>query len=133
MSAASPINEKANSLPVEDEQDATNSSRTASVHTPKQEEGATLSTDAEKRPAPLAAKVDKQGKRVAVQDADLSYIRRKRTITDDDDRIEITEDDCYEELGFAFPTWKKWMILTIIFLVQVSVDSCVICIKEDEC
>jgi hypothetical protein len=35
------------------------------------------------------------------------------------DKVEITEDDCYDELGFSFPSWKKWMILTIIFLVQV--------------
>lgn len=39
-----------------------------------------------------------------------------------DDRIELTEDDCYEELGFCFPTWKKWTILTLIFLVQVSMN-----------
>lgn len=38
------------------------------------------------------------------------------------DKIEITEDDCYDELGFSFPTWKKWMILTVIFLVQVSMN-----------
>ncbi|KAL8822337.1 MAG: hypothetical protein Q9191_006927 [Dirinaria sp. TL-2023a] len=40
----------------------------------------------------------------------------------DDDRIELTEDDCYDELGYSFPTWKKWTILTIIFLVQVSMN-----------
>ena len=39
-----------------------------------------------------------------------------------DGRIEITEDDCYEELGFCFPTWKKWTILSIIFAVQVSMN-----------
>ncbi len=39
-----------------------------------------------------------------------------------DDRREIKEDDCYDELGFGFPTWKKWTILTIIFLVQVSMN-----------
>lgn len=38
------------------------------------------------------------------------------------DRYEITEDDCYEELGFSFPTWKKWYILTVIFWVQVSMN-----------
>lgn len=38
------------------------------------------------------------------------------------DKIEITEDDCYEELGFSFPTWKKWAILTVIFLVQLSMN-----------
>lgn len=30
---------------------------------------------------------------------------------DGNDKIEIQEEDCYDELGFAFPTWKKWTIL----------------------
>lgn len=38
------------------------------------------------------------------------------------DKYEITEDDCYEELGYCFPTWKKWYILTVIFWVQVSMN-----------
>lgn len=38
------------------------------------------------------------------------------------DKIEITEEDCYDELGFSFPRWKKWLILTVIFLVQVSMN-----------
>lgn len=38
------------------------------------------------------------------------------------DKYEITEDDCYEELGYSFPTWKKWYILTVIFWVQVSMN-----------
>lgn len=33
-----------------------------------------------------------------------------------------SEDDCCDKLGFSFPTWKKWTILTIIFLVQVSMN-----------
>ena len=41
---------------------------------------------------------------------------------DVDDRVEITEEDCYDQLGYSFPEWKKWMILTIIFLVQVSMN-----------
>ncbi|KAJ6125461.1 hypothetical protein N7471_012778 [Penicillium samsonianum] len=35
---------------------------------------------------------------------------------------ELTEDDCYEKLGFCFPTWKKWMILSVIFVVQMSMN-----------
>lgn len=38
------------------------------------------------------------------------------------DKYEITEDDCYDELGYSFPTWKKWYILTVIFWVQVSMN-----------
>ncbi|TFB02150.1 putative efflux pump kojT [Trichoderma ghanense] len=38
------------------------------------------------------------------------------------DKYEITEDDCYDELGYCFPTWRKWFILTVIFWVQVSMN-----------
>jgi sugar phosphate permease len=38
------------------------------------------------------------------------------------DKYEITEDDCYEELGYCYPKWKKWYILTVIFWVQVSMN-----------
>jgi len=38
------------------------------------------------------------------------------------DKREITEDDCYDELGFCFPAWKKWYILSVIFIVQVSMN-----------
>jgi hypothetical protein len=38
------------------------------------------------------------------------------------DKFEITEEDCYDELGFSFPTWKKWTILSIVFMVQVSMN-----------
>jgi len=38
------------------------------------------------------------------------------------DRYELSEEDCYDELGFTFPNWKKWMILSIVFTVQVSMN-----------
>jgi MFS family permease len=34
----------------------------------------------------------------------------------------LTEANCYEELGFCFPSWKKWMIISVIFLVQTSMN-----------
>jgi MFS family permease len=34
----------------------------------------------------------------------------------------LQEEDCYEHLGFSFPTWKKWAILSVIFAVQVSMN-----------
>lgn len=39
-----------------------------------------------------------------------------------DGKIKITEEEVYDQLGYGFPTWKKWMILTVIFLVQVSMN-----------
>ncbi|KAI9741540.1 MAG: hypothetical protein M1818_004346 [Claussenomyces sp. TS43310] len=50
---------------------------------------------------------------IAPLNADLSAV---------DSRIEIQEEDCYDELGYSFPEWKKWTILTVIFLVQVSMN-----------
>ncbi|KAK0947570.1 hypothetical protein LTR29_001178 [Friedmanniomyces endolithicus] len=38
------------------------------------------------------------------------------------DKYEITEDDCYDELGYSYSNKKKWYILTIIFIVQVSMN-----------
>jgi hypothetical protein len=38
------------------------------------------------------------------------------------EKYEITEDDCYDELGFSFAWSKKWYILTVIFWVQVSMN-----------
>jgi MFS family permease len=35
---------------------------------------------------------------------------------------ELTEDDCYDKLGFCFPFWKKWSILSVIFVVQMSMN-----------
>ena len=38
------------------------------------------------------------------------------------DRHILTEEDAYEQLGFAFPEWKKWLILTSIFIVQITMN-----------
>ncbi|KAF2492598.1 putative MFS multidrug transporter [Lophium mytilinum] len=34
----------------------------------------------------------------------------------------LEKEDCYDELGFSFPSWKKWTILTVVFWVQVSMN-----------
>ena len=39
-----------------------------------------------------------------------------------DGKIELTEHEAYDKLGFSFPTWKKWAILTVIFWVQMSMN-----------
>ncbi|KAL8705433.1 MAG: hypothetical protein Q9201_001457 [Fulgogasparrea decipioides] len=52
------------------------------------------------------------------QDGNASSYENAR----DDGKIEIKEADNHEKLGFAFPTWKKWTILTVIFAVQVSMN-----------
>ena len=39
-----------------------------------------------------------------------------------DGKIELTEHEVWDSLGFGFPTWKKWTILTVIFVVQTSMN-----------
>lgn len=34
----------------------------------------------------------------------------------------LTESDCYAELGYSFPSTKKWTIIMVIFLVQTSMN-----------
>ena len=43
--------------------------------------------------------------------------------TRSDGKIELTEHEAYDKLGFSYPTWKKWTILTVIFMVQVGHPS----------
>ncbi|KAK4221957.1 putative MFS transporter [Podospora fimiseda] len=45
-----------------------------------------------------------------------------RTLSGPTDKIELKEEDAWDELGFSFSARKKWTILTIIFLVQTSMN-----------
>ncbi|KAH8697324.1 putative MFS multidrug transporter [Talaromyces proteolyticus] len=38
------------------------------------------------------------------------------------DKQELTEEECYDKLGYSFPEYKKWTILTVIFIVQISMN-----------
>ena len=42
--------------------------------------------------------------------------------TRSDNKIVLDEHDNHEHTAFAFPTWKKWSILSVIFAVQVSMN-----------
>lgn len=35
---------------------------------------------------------------------------------------ELQEDECYDKLGYSFPWYKKWTVLTVIFVVQMSMN-----------
>src|SRR6266700_3048018 len=39
-----------------------------------------------------------------------------------DGKLVITEEDAWDKLGFSFPFWKKWAILTVVFMVQMSMN-----------
>lgn len=40
-----------------------------------------------------------------------------------DGKVELTEDDLEEKLGYAYPGWKKWLILVTILCIQISMNS----------
>jgi len=79
----------------------------------------TTKTDGHDTPnAPLPAKAQKQ-MRFPTHDIDETRMIEK---TGTNTKQELTEEECYDELGFSFPTWKKWSILSVIFIVQVSMN-----------
>lgn len=54
-----------------------------------------------------------------ISSIDAGYARRaSRT----DGRIELTEADCYDKLGFSYTSFKKWTILSVIFVIQCSMN-----------
>ncbi|TVY29300.1 Efflux pump [Lachnellula hyalina] len=81
---------------------------------------ATKTEDAERAPAQPHAHTHWGENRVVEPNdvQDMPPVEKAGTY----DKIELTEDDCYDELGFGFPEWRKWMILSVIFLVQVSMN-----------
>lgn len=40
----------------------------------------------------------------------------------EDGKKELHEYECYDKLGFTFPWWRKWGIISVIFIVQVSMN-----------
>ncbi|EIW80646.1 MFS multidrug transporter [Coniophora puteana RWD-64-598 SS2] len=56
--------------------------------------------------------------REAGEDEKVHAIERARR----EGKVVLTEDDCYDALGYNFGWWKKWTILTVIFIVQVSMN-----------
>ena len=58
----------------------------------------------------------------AVKDTPLDKHEKVKQELGNDDKYEITEEDCMDDLGFSYPNWKKWYILTVIFIVQVSMN-----------
>jgi len=39
-----------------------------------------------------------------------------------DEDTELMEGDAYDVLGYSYPTWKKWMILSVMFYIQISIN-----------
>ncbi|KAL4929787.1 putative MFS multidrug transporter [Aspergillus undulatus] len=76
-------------------------------------------------------KKEQQEHRPSMQPGDTHAERASQSSNSDHDdrgkvrpdgKRELTEDEAYECLGFCFPWYKKWTILTVIFVVQSSMN-----------
>ncbi|KAK6078487.1 major facilitator superfamily transporter [Seiridium cupressi] len=47
---------------------------------------------------------------------------KEKKIHKPDNKKELKEADEYANLGYSYPTWKKWGILTVMFLIQISIN-----------
>ncbi|KAK1988470.1 major facilitator superfamily transporter [Colletotrichum cereale] len=66
---------------------------------------------------------DEEAEGTRGHDDDLAAANsRKRPEHTPDGKRVITEDECYHILGYFWPTWKKWMLLSSIFAVQVLMN-----------
>lgn len=53
---------------------------------------------------------------------DLGNAGEKKEKILPDGRRELTENDCYDKLAYSWPTWKKWMLLSSVALIQISMN-----------
>lgn len=40
----------------------------------------------------------------------------------EDGKWELLDSDAWDKLGYSFPTWRKWQILGVVFLIQISMN-----------
>ncbi|KAJ3787647.1 MFS multidrug transporter [Lentinula aff. detonsa] len=71
------------------------------------------STVMDPKPKPLSAKSSNSG-------TSLAHVENHSNRPDG--KRELTEEEAYDKLGYSLPTWRKWMILSVIFIIQVSMN-----------
>lgn len=62
-------------------------------------------------------------KALGITGADLAATGDTEKTPRPDGKVELTEEDIEEKLGYEYPAWKKWMILVIILCIQTSMNS----------
>jgi hypothetical protein len=55
------------------------------------------------------------GERETQHNESIDPVTGQKLVDMPDDKVELTEEDCYDELGFGFSESKKWLILTVWF------------------
>lgn len=79
----------------------------------------------EKNSAVEDERPDKKQSLLGVGDEDLAGTagQEPESTQRADGKVELTEDDAYEKLGYSLPEWRKWSILVMILLIQTSMNS----------
>lgn len=47
---------------------------------------------------------------------------QNKTETTQTEKKELTEVEAWDKLGYSFPLWRKWLILTVMFTIQISMN-----------
>lgn len=72
------------------------------------------------RLSPTRVPPDTHAEDDAMPDTDSGSVPAEKVRSDG--KRELTENDCWYQLGYCFPWYKKWGILTVIFTVQMSMN-----------
>lgn len=54
---------------------------------------------------------------------EMNQEKTDRVIKDDGNKVELQDSDAWDKLGYSFPTWRKWQILIVVFLIQISINT----------
>ncbi|KAI9799790.1 MAG: hypothetical protein M1825_004350 [Sarcosagium campestre] len=89
--------------------------RQTSHHSQSQDGASSDILDERKTPDQTLSMLEVSGSGSTEDDKDVSEGRV-------DGKVALLEVDCYDHLGFCFPKWKKWAILSVVFAVQTSMN-----------
>lgn len=76
----------------------------------------TMSSDGLTNDDPAASTVIGNG-------SDENKTKNPSKSTRSDGKIELKDDECWDKLGYSFPTWKKWTILRLDDHLQTDICS----------
>ncbi|KAJ5794741.1 hypothetical protein N7457_001340 [Penicillium paradoxum] len=57
-----------------------------------------------------------------LETVDPADLRENNNSVPGSNKIELTQSAAYDELGYSYPTWRKWQILCVMFCIQISIN-----------
>lgn len=65
---------------------------------------------------------DQNEKRIHERDSSPEGELKENIPRGEDGRRELKEDECYDKLAYSWPAWKKWVFLSSIAAIQISMN-----------